>query len=131
MVEGNKKSQKFLLARIKHKIVFVSPEKKLMERYSLGLHLYHTRRYLAVSGHGSMPNSRLLTRNRQLRLSWHSSSIFCSRGCTQTWNRKEDALQYLPKEPSNTGKLTNSMAVPASLTNSSNDYMPSSKQWAL
>lgn len=28
MVEGNKKSQKFLLARIKHKIVFVSLEKK-------------------------------------------------------------------------------------------------------
>lgn len=68
----------------------VSPEQTdSIARYLLGLHLYHTMRYLPVPGHGSAPNSRLLTRNWQLRLSWHSSSIFCSQECTQETERQK------------------------------------------
>lgn len=70
--------------RIRYENALVSTEQRdLIESYLLGLHLYHTRRYLPVPGHGSIPKSRLLTRNWQLRLSWHSSSIFCSRGWAQ------------------------------------------------
>lgn len=86
--EGNKNPRRPLWW--KYKNVLVSPEQTdLIARYLLGLHLYHTMRYLPVPGHGSAPNSRLLTRNWQLRLSWHSSSIFCSQGCTQETEKQQ------------------------------------------
>lgn len=75
---------------IKYENASVSMEQTdLIEKYLLGLHLYHTRRYLPVPGQGSIPNSRLLTRNWQLRLSWHSSSIFCSRGWAQKTEKQK------------------------------------------
>lgn len=75
---------------IKYENALVSTEQTdWIEKHLLGLHLYHTRRYLPVPGHGSIPNRRLLTRNWQLRLSWHSSSIFCSQECTQETEKQK------------------------------------------
>lgn len=115
-VEGKNSPRRPLWRVLSMKTLWSRQSRDSIARYLLGLHLYHTMRYLLVPGHGSAPNSRLLTRNWQLRLSWHSSSIFCSQGGTQTHtrNRETKAHQYLRRRDRPT-ETNWRMAKPSSL----------------